>query len=182
VRPTPAPPGLPPCTALGGYDGVLRQLILAYKENGRHGLAAPLGALLAQVIADVSGEATVLVPVPATAEAARRRFGDHVRRLAGHAAARLRAAGRPASVANPLRALPRPDSVGLSGAERLAVAGDSFRVRATRFPAGTVVVVDDLITTGGTAAAVTARLAAAGVPVRAVAVLAATARRSHHLG
>jgi predicted amidophosphoribosyltransferase len=38
-------------------------------------------------------------------------------------------------------------------------------------------VVDDIVTTGVTAAAVTARLAEAGIDVQAVAVLAATARR-----
>src|SRR5207253_2698659 len=51
ASPTPAPPGLPPCYALGEYDGELRELILSYKERGRHRLARPLGALLAEVVA-----------------------------------------------------------------------------------------------------------------------------------
>jgi predicted amidophosphoribosyltransferase len=129
VRPVPAPPGLPPCAALGGYEGVLRELLLAYKERGRHGLAGPLGALLAEVVAAFGEAPVLLVPVPDTARAARRRHGDHVARLARHAAARLRAAGRPAAVANPLRALPRPDSAGLDSAARAAVAAGAFRVR-----------------------------------------------------
>ncbi|TBL30065.1 hypothetical protein EYA84_23355, partial [Verrucosispora sp. SN26_14.1] len=45
VRPVPAPPGLPPCHALGPYGGPLREILLAYKDHGRHGLARPLGAL-----------------------------------------------------------------------------------------------------------------------------------------
>jgi predicted amidophosphoribosyltransferase len=186
VRPVPAPAGLPPCAALGGYDGVLRELLLSYKERGRHGLAGPLGALLAEVVAATGVAPAVLVPVPDTAQAARRRHGDHVGRLARHAVARLRAAGRPAVVAHPLRALPRPDSAGLDSAARAAAAAAAFRVRAggaarvqalIRSYAAEVVIVDDIVTTGVTAAAATARLAGAGVPVRAVAVLAATARR-----
>src|SRR5690606_40735344 len=45
TRPQPSPVGLPPCAALGDYDGALRGLILAYKERGRHPPARPLGRL-----------------------------------------------------------------------------------------------------------------------------------------
>jgi predicted amidophosphoribosyltransferase len=41
TRPEPAPAGLPPCVALGDYAGVLRELVLAYKDRGRHRLARP---------------------------------------------------------------------------------------------------------------------------------------------
>jgi predicted amidophosphoribosyltransferase len=186
VRPVPAPPGLPPCAALGGYEGVLRELLLAYKERGRHGLAVPLGGLLAEVVAAFGEAPVVLVPVPDTARAARARHGDHVLRLARHAAARLRRAGRPAAVAHALRALPHPDFAGLDSAARAAVAAGAFRVRPrraarlralARSAGARVVVVDDIVTTGVTAAAATARLVEAGVPVGAVAVVAATARR-----
>ena len=155
VRPVPAPPGLPPCAALGGYEGVLRELLLAYKERGRHGLAGPLGALLAEVVAAFGEAPVLLVPVPDTAQAARHRHGDHVARLA----------------------------------RRAAAAAQSFRVRPgraaqlrslTRSGTAQVVVVDDIVTTGATAAAVTAQLAEAGVAVRGVAVLGATARRIGH--
>ncbi|MGC1213538.1 MAG: ComF family protein, partial [Micromonospora sp.] len=90
ARPTPAPPGLPPCVALGPYAGALREGLLAYKERGRHGLARPLGALLAEVVAAAVGTTgpVTLVPVPDTARAARARYGDHLDRLARHAAAR----------------------------------------------------------------------------------------------
>jgi predicted amidophosphoribosyltransferase len=180
---------LPPCAALGGYDGVLRELILAYKERGRHGLARPLGALLAEVVAaalDAGRGAPVpvhLVPVPSTAQAARQRHGDHLWRLARHTAARLRQAGWSVSVARPLRALPRPDSVALDAAGRATAAANAFQIRPGRpsaslaAPSGVTVVLDDLVTTGVTLAAVTARLAEIGVNVQAAAVLAATSRR-----
>jgi predicted amidophosphoribosyltransferase len=124
----------------------------------------------------------VLVPVPSTARAARQRHGDHLARLARHAARRLRAAGHPAAVRRPVRALPRPDSAGLGGAERLRAAAQGFRVRPGRADAlrrarARVVVGDDILTTRATQAAVTAPQAGAGVPVSAAAVLAATRRR-----
>nr|MDT0659202.1 ComF family protein [Micromonospora sp. DSM 115978] len=190
--PTPAPPGLPNCFALGAYQGPLRELLLAYKERGRHGLARPLGSLLAEVVATAVGDPrpVVLVPVPTTARAVRARHGDHLRRLARHTAGRLRRAGWPVRVAQPLRALPRPDSAELDSAGRAWAAEAAFRVRGHAWPFGgglarlrqvaagcPVVVLDDIVTTGATLAAVTRVLAANGVPVTAAAVLAATTRR-----
>src|SRR5581483_2368521 len=61
VSPTPVPPGLPPCFARGEYDAELRELVLAYKERGRHRLARPLGALLAEVVASAAGPGPVLL-------------------------------------------------------------------------------------------------------------------------
>lgn len=195
TRPDPEPADLPYCAALGDYHGVLRELILAYKEQGRHALARPLGRLLASVVAsllpaDAAGRlataGVVLVPVPDTPAAARARHGDHLWRLARPAAARLREAGVPVRLARPLRARPRPDSAGLDRAARAAAARTSLwprprraaslrRMLATR-PAP-VVLLDDVVTTGATLAAAAARLATAGIPVTGAAVLAATRRR-----
>lgn len=187
TAPSPAPPGLPPCTALGAYDGVLRDVLLGYKERGRHGLATPLGGLLADVVAAALGgtrQAVLLVPVPATAKAARDRHGDHMARLARRAAARLRRAGWPVAVAAPVRALPRPDSAELSASDRAAAAESAFRIRPgwvsglRRAAAGrAVVVVDDIVTTGVTLAAVSHELNSVDVLVDRVAVLAATQLR-----
>ncbi|MDQ7907774.1 ComF family protein [Phytohabitans sp. ZYX-F-186] len=187
AAPTPVPPGLPPCTALGAYDGALREVLLGYKERGRHGLAVPLGALLADVVGASLGGGpggVLLVPVPDTAKAARARHGDHMVRLARRAAARLRRAGWSTAVARPVRALPRTDSAELGAAARAAAAESAFRIRAGRVSglrrAATgraVVVVDDIVTTGVTLAAVSRELAAVDVLVDRVAVLAATQLR-----
>ncbi|MEV1332891.1 ComF family protein [Micromonospora costi] len=185
VRPTPAPEGLPPCVALGTYGGPLREALLAYKEHGRHGLARPLGALLAGVVATGVGPArpVTLVPVPDTAAAARARYGDHLDRLARHCADRLRRAGWPVRVLRPLRALPRPDSVTLDSAGRAAAAQAAFRLRRAGWAgrdgarADAVVVLDDILTTGSTLAAVSRALTATGRAPSVAAVLAATQKR-----
>lgn len=193
TAPVPPPRGMPACTAVGAYGGPLRSALLAYKEKGRHRLARPLGALLAAAIAEAAvrggggpGVPMLVLPVPSTARAARQRHGDHMARLAASAVRRLRAAGWRADVTQPLRALPRPDSVSLDAAARIAVAESSLRIRPSRIRVlrraltmkGTLIVVDDIVTTGATLAAVSARLQEANVQVTGAAVLAATRLRS----
>jgi len=187
TAPVPPPPGLPPCVAVGPYEGPLRAALLAYKEKGRHRLARPLGALLAPAVAALAppGRPVTLVPVPSTAAAARERHGDHMARLAREAVRRLRPAGWDAGTIRPLRALPRPDSAVLDAAERLPAAESSLRIRQGQNPfrgrrsriEGTLVVVDDIVTTGATLAAVTRRLGEAKMQVAGAAVVAATQLR-----
>ena len=187
TAPTPPPPGFPACVAVGAYQGPLRGVLLAYKERGRHRLGPPLGTLLATAVAAVAParRPVTLVPVPSTAAAARERNGDHMARLAAQAVRRLRAAGWEAGLSRPLEALPRPDSASLTVAGRRAAAESSLRIRSrrigfSRHPArieGTLVVVDDVVTTGATLAAVTRRLEEAEMQVAGAAVLAATQLR-----
>jgi len=195
-RPDPAPAGLPACVAVGEYGGPLREALLSYKERGRTTLAAPLGTMLAEAVAAAAGGArrpVLLLPVPTTAAAIRARHGDHLRRLALRATRVLRAAGWPVTLAQPLRALPKPDSTHLDSAQRAIAAAAAFRLRprhAARVRAATgaagsgsgtaaaaVVLVDDIVTTGATLAAIATILAGAGIRVDAAATLAATRRR-----
>lgn len=192
TAPTPPPPGMPACTAVGEYAGPLRGVLLAYKEKGRHRLARPLGALLAVAVAGAAARAGArpgaplrVLPVPSTASAARERHGDHMARLAANAVRRLRLAGWNADVDRPLRALPRPDSVSLDVAGRAMAAENSLRMKGFSHPIsrhrptmrGTLIVVDDIVTTGVTLAAVTSRLREADMQVTGAAVLAATRLR-----
>jgi predicted amidophosphoribosyltransferase len=192
AAPVPPPPGMPPCTAVGAYAGPLRGALLAYKERGRHRLARPLGALLAGAVVAAAlrgggdpGVPLRIVPVPSTARAARDRHGDHMARLALHAVRRLRENGWRADVYRPLRARPRPDSATLDAPGRLAAAESSLTIR--RVPIGvsrrraamksTLIVVDDIVTTGATLAAVTTRLTEANMQVTGAATVAATRLR-----
>jgi predicted amidophosphoribosyltransferase len=141
------------------------------------------------------GSLVALVPVPSTAAAVRARQGDHMLRLARRAAGRLARTGIPVEVVRPLRARPRADSAGLDRAARARAAEAAFvpRPGADRglgmrrglgmglgwgWPGGaTVVVLDDVLTTGATVAAVSRRLAGAGAPVAGAVTLAATRLR-----
>jgi predicted amidophosphoribosyltransferase len=186
AAPTPPPVGFPGCVTVGAYAGALRGAILAYKEKGRHRLARPLGTLLAGAVAALAppDRPVVLLPVPSTAAARRERHGDHMARMTGHAVRRLRAAGWRAEMVQPLRALPRPDSTSLDAAGRLTAAVNSLRInprigvrQRAGLIGGTLVVTDDIVTTGATLAAVVRRLEEADMQVKGAAVLAATQLR-----
>jgi predicted amidophosphoribosyltransferase len=187
--------------ALGVYEGPLRGVVLAYKDRGRHRLAPALGAQLARGVAAItarlggpsgtgwlggpSGTGLVIVPVPSSPAAIRERHGDHMQRLAQHCVRTLTGFGWSAGLARPATAQPKADSAHLDAASRAAAARDAFRPR-TR-PAGRlaraaaagarVVLIDDVITTGATLAALTSQLAAVGIPVFGAVTLAATQRR-----
>ncbi len=167
-------PGVP-VFSLGRYAGPRRSAIVAIKEHGRADLIRPLGAALsaglAQLLAwGVLGAPITVVPAPTRGLAARRRGGDPVTRMALAAAA-----GDPnASVVQALRmkALVR-DSVGLSSAARQRNVAGRVRLRVPREGfAGDVLVVDDIVTTGATAAESVRVLQTSGIPVAAVFALA----------
>ncbi|MEU8464833.1 phosphoribosyltransferase family protein [Streptomyces sp. NPDC029003] len=180
------PVGLPVVVAGAAYEGAVRAVVLAHKERGALPLAGPLGAALAAAVLRADGEGEgggagelALVPVPSARPTLRARGHDPARRVALAAAARLRAGGVPARVAPVLR-LRRPvaDQAGLGARERLENLAGALRVCAggTRAVEGArIVVVDDVITTGATLAEAARALRAAGLRVRAAAVVAASA-------
>jgi predicted amidophosphoribosyltransferase len=202
------PPGLPPTVAAGPYAGPVRPVVLAFKEHGRAELARPLGAALALAVSVLlcalpdppPGRGPVLlVPVPSSAAAVQRRGRDHVRELAGCAAAELQAAGVPARLLPVLRrGRGTRDSAGLDAGERRRNLAGRFRARPPRsgaLPEGTVVLVDDVVTSGATLAEAARALAgllpgsaAAGDPwpggdaPLVAAVVAATPRRPQRTG
>jgi predicted amidophosphoribosyltransferase len=163
AQPRRHPRGFPPTVAAGAYAGPVRPAVIAFKERGRAELAGPLGTALglavAAVLSGVPGAGpgpVLLVPVPSSAAAVRRRGRDHVRELADAAAAELRAAGVPAETARLLgRGSGRRlrDSAGLDAAERRANLAGRFRLLPVRDglqPGSRLVVVDDIVTSGAT--------------------------------
>jgi len=190
VIPDPCPAGLAPCHAAGAYAVPLRPVLLAHKEHGAWSLAAPLGAVLARVVAAVDDRGpVVLVPVPSRGATVRRRGHDPLLRMVRAAASRLRNEDRPALVVPALRLrFAVADQAGLSSADRTANLAEAMAVAPAgrrllaRLPPGLlgggVVVCDDVLTTGATAREAQRALEEAGVPVRAIACVAATRRRA----
>ncbi|GHJ36418.1 hypothetical protein Sm713_20270 [Streptomyces sp. TS71-3] len=185
VRPLPEPPGLPEVHAAAPYGDAVRALLLAHKERGALVLARPLGSALAGAVRAACGARggaagavpVVLVPVPSARRVVRARGHDPVRRIALAAAAELRRAGRPARVLAVLRQRrPVADQSGLDARRRGANLAGALEVtpgahellRAAETagrsgPAGRVVLVDDLVTTGFTLAEAARALSEAGV-------------------
>jgi predicted amidophosphoribosyltransferase len=162
AQPRRHPPGFPPTVAAGAYAGAVRPAVNAFKEHGRAELAVPLGRALALAVAAVLSAVpepgpggVLLVPVPSSAAAVRRRGRDHVRELAAAAGAELRAAGLPARTARLLGGQTGRrvrDSAGLDAAQRRANLAGRFRVQPVRggAPGSRLVVVDDVVTSGAT--------------------------------
>ena len=116
--------------------------------------------------------------MPSAPASVRQRGRDVVGDLARVAARRLRRRGWDARVAPRLVVVRRvADQAGLSAADRATNLEGAFGARAGPRPSRPVVVVDDVLTTGATAAEAVRALRLAGAPVAAVAVVAATPRR-----
>ncbi len=135
------------------------------------GAAAPDGAPALTAAAPTAAPAPDrtwwLVPAPSRASAARRRGGSRLLRLARATADALAKAGHPVGVAPALRfGAGVRDSVGLDRAARVANLAGRVRFRESAAPpVGTrVVLLDDIVTTGATAAACVRELRRAGRP------------------
>lgn len=185
--PTPTPSGLAPPYSAGPYDELLRAMVLGHKERRLLGLARPLGDLLATSVraaSEIGAPAPwLLVPVPSRPAAVRARGHDPTLALTRRAASRLRRSGHEVGVARLLRTRPGlADQAGLDADARWANLTGSMATRAivVRRHAGVrahVVICDDVITTGATLREAQRALEAVGVPVLAVATVAATRRR-----
>lgn len=183
--PEPSPVGLLSPVAGGAYEDPLRPVLIDFKERGCLSHADPLGQVLAGAVAGLAAEragTVVLVPVPSTTSARRRRGFDPVLLLARSAAVSLRRRGLPARVVPAVRSRGRSlDQGGLNRVERSENAQGRFSavpaaLRLLRH--GPVVVVDDIITTGHTLREAQEVLMTAGVEPVGAAVVAATRRRS----
>ncbi len=174
---------LPPARALARYAGPPRQAILAGKERGRADLPPILGeavgrALIRLIRIAVIPDELWIVPAPSRRSAARRRGGDPVAAMATSAARLLAENGVACGVAPCLFTSGRAqDSVGLDAAARAANLAGRVRFRSSAAPGrgASVVLLDDVLTTGATVWASVRTLSEVSVPVAAVLTVATAA-------
>ncbi|MFI7584280.1 ComF family protein [Kocuria sp. M1N1S27] len=169
-----------PVVAAGRYAHGLATCLLALKNTGRTDLVPVLGACLATALHAAARDwppgPVLLVPVPTTPSARRRRWFDPVRLLLDDCARRgVLPAG--ARVARGLRhgasgsLLPGPAQKRLGTAGRRARPSGSLRCAVPR--GARCVVVDDVLTTGATLAEARRALRAGGAEAIGAVVLAA---------
>lgn len=171
------------------YEGVAKRLISAYKDKDELRLDSPIATLICQAmrgtvrgsaslpcgqesarVADWTRWADALVAVPASVQAVRRRGFDHMARVGELCAEQ---AGLPLVPA--LRQARRvADQRGLGSGERSRNRAGSFELSpdAPRPLPGRIVLIDDVLTTGATAAAATEALLDGGARKVVVAVCA----------
>ncbi|OZC70323.1 phosphoribosyltransferase [Rhodococcus sp. 06-462-5] len=188
VRPR-VDPGVP-CWSLGTYSGPRRSGVIALKERGRRSVALPFGRALAEAVGHLrdAGEidppelsSLILICAPSRARAARARGGDPVLRCARIAAEQL--APERVLVPELLRMTGGVrDSVGLSAGQRqhnvagrieaVGVASPRADTRVMGSADFTVLLIDDVVTTGATLAESARVLTDFGVPVAGALVVA----------
>jgi ComF family protein len=168
------PPACDAALAAGEYEGRLREIVHAFKYDGRRSLAAPLAALMRDRCGVLLEGADVAVPVPLHAWRRARRGFNQAEELAN-------GLGLPVRRALRRRRATRAQS-GLRPAERRRNVRHAFELAWFARPADVhdrcVVLVDDVRTTGATLDACARVLKAAGArEVRALTAARAAPRR-----
>jgi ComF family protein len=149
----------PPATAIGEYDGVLREIIHALKYQGRRSAAPRLSALMAEQGMHVLNGADAVVPVPLHAKRERERGFNQADDLARGLGLPVIPLLRRVRSTKPQVDLP-------AKARRLNVEGAFEVIDLSGRPEGrrlqVLVIVDDVMTTGATLEACACVLREAG--------------------
>ena len=161
------PPPFDYARTAGAYAGVLRDALHALKFGGKQALARPLAALMLEQCGSLLGpHVDALVPVPLARGRELERGFNQARLLAGHLAS---ASGLSVKAHWLSRSRGTRPQTELTAGERRANVAGAFSA-SRRAAGGHVVLVDDIVTTGATAAECARTLRAAGA--RTVGVLA----------
>lgn len=157
------------------YEGPVADAVVAAKAGGAWAAWPALGAALAATLVAAGVTADLVVPVPTDPRRRRLRGVDHSAVLAGVVANELAVPAVPALHVR----TGRVDQAERPVAARRDVALDAFRP-ARRLPAVRALLVDDVLTSGGTSWSAAAALRRAGAAEVVVAVVARAGR--HRLG
>ena len=141
--------------AYGLYEGVLKEAISRFKFYGLRRLSRPLGGLLPNLPIP---EADAIVPVPLTAKGLRQRGFNQSLLLARVVSKKT---GIPLNIDTLLKIKETPPQVGLSASERHKNLAGAFTAKGA-IKGSRILLVDDVVTTGATAAACSKALLKAG--------------------
>lgn len=157
-----------PVVALGTYGGPLREAIRHFKYGNRPDLARPFGERLASALgSSILPPDTVFVPVPLHRKRLAERGYNQSALVAAVVAGRL---GQKMTARALVRTRATAEQANLLRADRLRNVAGAFKTLAT-FHGRSVVVVDDVVTTGATVNACIRALENAQNRVIAVAAL-----------
>ena len=163
---------LPGLVALGYYRGTLARAVRAYKYDGVRRLAPLLAAALACLVRRRGWRPRLVAHAPLHRSRRRSRGFDQAALLAREVAVALDLPWRP--LLERSRATPQQARLGASARRRNVQAA----FRATAPVGGSVLLVDDVFTTGATLGECRAVLEAAGASAVLLAVLAVAGRSS----
>lgn len=167
-----APPPFERCHCIADYAFPWDGLIAAFKFHDQVELAAPLAARLVGALADAAAWPDLVVPVPLAPERLAERGYNQAWELARRVAASL---GKPANPHALARLLDGPAQAALGRRERARNLRGAFVVNAPATITGRrVALVDDVLTTGATAAEASRALRRAGASAVHLWVLART--------
>jgi len=170
------PPPFGRCRAVAVYDDVAKRLVHGLKYRDRLDLATWMANWMARAGADIVGDADMVIPVPMYRwRLWSRRFNQSANLAAGVAAA----IGRPMPAEVLCRIRPTRQQVGLSATERDRNVRGAFKVPDSQRLAvagRSVLLVDDVYTTGATVNASSRALIAAGAASVDVLVFARVVR------
>ncbi|MCB9453880.1 MAG: ComF family protein [Anaerolineaceae bacterium] len=167
---------LPPLTDIAAtavHAGKLREAVQALKyENARRLAAQPLGERLVQRLAALDWPVDALIPVPLHTDRLKSRGYNQAQLLGAYVAEHMNLPTLPAAL---YRQRDTQSQVELSAQERLANVQDAFTADSGAVSGKTLLLIDDVYTTGATLSACAAALLAAGA--RAAYGLTVTAAR-----
>ncbi len=158
------------------YDGTARRLVLALKHGDRTDLVRALTGWMAMVVSPRPSSGTLLVPIPLFWRRRLSRRYNQAALLTRDLAGRIGGTYAPEALRRARRTLPQE---GMTREERYANQRDAFlvpRTQAAAVAGRTVLLIDDVMTSGATLSAATEALHAAGAADVDVLVLARVAR------
>lgn len=185
--PSPVPEGFPTTVAAASYAGVVRKVLVAWKDGDSPSLARKLKPLLRQSLAGAcellepaSNSPLLVVPAPSNPRTVRTRGYRPVAHLCRDVVRDLPSQLAPDVLEVLVLHAGVADQARLSRAERAANLQGAMKLRSRRTEAvggASVIVVDDVVTTGATLSQMKVNLLAGGARQVVAATVAATQRR-----